>query len=162
MLQSKQQKNYIFSLWLCTLSLAVAVGAALLLPFSIASNEVLLLYPNSYYVKWLNSSLVQGNNMRMNAIFCRILSFDFVFLCFSGLWSYVFLLANSSLFIFLPFAYLFSESSGFVGHKKGVISRVYETFVVLALLAVVVLGMTYVISAVIDPERSGFQTLMSK
>lgn len=81
---------------------------------------------------------------------------------FSGLWNYVFLLANSSLFIFLPFAYLFSESSGFVGHKKGVISRVYETFVVLALLAIVVLGMTYVISAVIDPERSGFQTLMSK
>lgn len=52
-------KNH-FSLWLCTLSLAVAVGAALLLPFSIASNEVLLLYPNSYYVKWLNISLVQG------------------------------------------------------------------------------------------------------
>ncbi|KAG4072779.1 hypothetical protein HA402_005256 [Bradysia odoriphaga] len=128
---------YRISLWLCTLSLAVAVGAALLLPFSIASNEVLLLYPNSYYVKWLNSSLVQG------------------------LWNYVFLLANSSLFIFLPFAYLFSESSGFVGHKKGVISRVYETFVVLALLAIVVLGMTYVISAVIDPERSGFQTLMN-
>lgn len=74
----------------------------------------------------------------------------------------MFLLANSSLFIFLPFAYLFSESSGFVGHKKGVISRVYETFVVLALLAIVVLGMTYVISAVIDPERSGFQTLMSE
>lgn len=74
----------------------------------------------------------------------------------------MFLLANSSVFIFLPFAYLFSESSGFVGHKKGVISRVYETFVVLALLAIVVLGMTYVISAVIDPERSGFQTLMSK
>lgn len=74
----------------------------------------------------------------------------------------MFFLANSSLFIFLPFAYLFSESSGFVGHKKGVISRVYETFVVLALLAIVVLGMTYVISAVIDPERSGFQTLMSK
>lgn len=40
--------------------MAIAVGAALLLPVSIASNEVLLLYPNSYYVKWLNSSLIQG------------------------------------------------------------------------------------------------------
>jgi len=38
----------------------VAEGAAMLLPVSIASNEVLLLYPNSYYVKWLNSSLIQG------------------------------------------------------------------------------------------------------
>lgn len=45
---------------MCTFSLAVAIGAALLLPVSIASNEVLLLYPNSYYVKWLNSSLIQG------------------------------------------------------------------------------------------------------
>lgn len=48
------------SLWLCTFSLAVAICAALLLPISIASNEVLLLYPLSYYVKWLNSSLVHG------------------------------------------------------------------------------------------------------
>uniref|UniRef100_T1GL44 Uncharacterized protein n=1 Tax=Megaselia scalaris TaxID=36166 RepID=T1GL44_MEGSC len=50
---------YRISLWMCTFSLAVAIGAALLLPVSIASNEVLLLYPNSYYVKWLNSSLIQ-------------------------------------------------------------------------------------------------------
>lgn len=48
------------SLWLCTFSMAVAIGAVLLLPLSIASNEVLLLYPHSYYVKWLNSSLIQG------------------------------------------------------------------------------------------------------
>jgi hypothetical protein len=49
-----------FSLWLCTFSLAVSVGSALLLPISILSNEILLYYPNSYYVKWLNSSLIQG------------------------------------------------------------------------------------------------------
>jgi LMBR1-like membrane protein len=51
---------YRISLWLCTFSLAVAIGAQVLLPLSIVSNEVLLLYPNSYYVKWLNSSLIQG------------------------------------------------------------------------------------------------------
>ncbi|KAL7723211.1 hypothetical protein ACLKA6_019142 [Drosophila palustris] len=51
---------YRISFWLCTFTLAVAEGAAMLLPVSIASNEVLLLYPNSYYVKWLNSSLIQG------------------------------------------------------------------------------------------------------
>ncbi|XP_036345299.1 protein Lilipod-like, partial [Rhagoletis pomonella] len=50
---------YRISSWLCTFSMAIAVGAALLLPISIASNEILLLYPNSYYVKWLNSSLIQ-------------------------------------------------------------------------------------------------------
>lgn len=62
----------------------------------------------------------------------------------------------------MPFSYLFSESAGFVGHKKGVISRVYETFTVFSLLAVVVLGITFVISALIDRERSGLQTLLCK
>lgn len=49
-----------FRLWLCTFTLSVSAGAVLLLPMSIVSNEVLHLYPKSYYVKWLNSSLIQG------------------------------------------------------------------------------------------------------
>lgn len=52
---------YRISTWLCTFSLAVSIGAVLLLPISIVSNEILILYPNSYYIKWLNSSLVHGN-----------------------------------------------------------------------------------------------------
>lgn len=79
---------------------------------------------------------------------------------YTGLWNYVFLFSNVSLFVFLPFSYLFSESAGFVGHKKGVISRVYETFTVFSLLAVVVLGITFVISSLLDRERSGLQTLL--
>lgn len=51
---------YRISTWLCTFSLAVSIGAVLLLPLSIIANEVLILYPNSYYVKWLNLSLIQG------------------------------------------------------------------------------------------------------
>lgn len=51
---------YRISVWLCTFALAVTVGSLLLLPISIVSNEVLLIYPDSYYVKWLNSSLIQG------------------------------------------------------------------------------------------------------
>ncbi|XP_023295079.1 protein Lilipod isoform X1 [Lucilia cuprina] len=128
---------YRISSWLCTFSMAIAVGAALLLPVSIASNEVLLLYPNSYYVKWLNSSLIQG------------------------LWNHVFLFSNLSLFVFLPFAYLFTESTGFSGNKKGIIPRVYETFTVFSLLAFVVLGLTYVLSAVMDPEKIGFLSLLN-
>uniref|UniRef100_A0A182N9G5 Uncharacterized protein n=1 Tax=Anopheles dirus TaxID=7168 RepID=A0A182N9G5_9DIPT len=126
---------YRISLWLCTFSLAVAVGAALLLPISIASNEVLILYPNSYYVKWLNSSLIQG------------------------LWNYVFLFSNLALFVLLPFSYLFTESSGFSGHKKGIMARVYETFTVFSLLACIVFATTYVISALRDPDRNTFQAL---
>lgn len=51
---------YRISTWLCTFSLAVSIGAVLLLPISIVSNEVLIIYPNSYYIKWLNSSLIHG------------------------------------------------------------------------------------------------------
>lgn len=129
---------YRISTWLCTFSLAVSIGAVLLLPISIISNEVLIIYPNSYYIKWLNSSLIQG------------------------LWNYVFLFSNLSLFVLLPFAYLFTESEGFFGHRKGLMARVYETFTVLGLLGLVVLGMTYVISALIDKDKSSFQTLLSK
>jgi LMBR1-like membrane protein len=82
------------SLWLCTFSLAVAAGGVLLLPISIMSNEVLLHYPKSYYMQWLNSSLIQG------------------------LWNHIFLFSNLSLFVLLPFAYLFTESEGFAGHRK--------------------------------------------
>lgn len=123
---------------MCTFSLAVAIGAALLLPLSIASNEILLIYPNSYYVKWLNSSLVQG------------------------LWKYVFLFSNLCLFVLLPFSYLLSESAGFVGHRKGVIARVYETFTVFSLLAVTFLGITYVISAMIGRDKSTILSLFSE
>ncbi|XP_030369700.1 protein Lilipod [Scaptodrosophila lebanonensis] len=128
---------YRISFWLCTFTLAVAGGAAMLLPVSIASNEVLLLYPNSYYVKWLNSSLIQG------------------------LWNHVFLFSNLSLFIFLPFVYLFSESTGFVGHKKGILARVYETFIVFMLMAIIVLVLTAVLSAVFGIEKFQFFWFLS-
>jgi hypothetical protein len=41
-------------------------------------------------------------------------------------------------------------------------ARVYETFIVLCLLAVVVLGLTYVMSALIDQEQSCIHTFLSK
>lgn len=73
---------------------------------------------------------------------------------FSGLWNHVFLFSNLSLFVFLPFAYLFTESEGFSWSKKGLWARVQETFVVLCLVALLVLGMVYVISAVFGDAAS--------
>uniref|UniRef100_A0A2K5RYN7 Limb development membrane protein 1 like n=1 Tax=Cebus imitator TaxID=2715852 RepID=A0A2K5RYN7_CEBIM len=49
------------ALELCTFTLAVALGAVLLLPFSIISNEVLLSLPRNYYIQWLNGSLIHGS-----------------------------------------------------------------------------------------------------
>ncbi|XP_060523684.1 protein Lilipod isoform X3 [Cylas formicarius] len=128
---------YRISTWLCTFSLTVSVGAVLLLPISIIANEVLVNYPNSYYVKWLNSSLIQG------------------------LWNYVFLFSNLSMFVLLPFAYLFTESEGFFGHRKGLWARVHETFIVLILLTIVVLGMAYVMSSLINSDHSNVYAILN-
>ncbi|XP_076041415.1 LMBR1-like protein lilipod isoform X1 [Oratosquilla oratoria] len=113
------------ALWLCTFSLSVSLGAVLLLPISILSNEVLTLYRDSWYIKWLNLSLIQG------------------------LWNIIFLFSNVSLFVGLPFAYLFTESEGFPGSKKGLKARILETVVVLSLLVVLVFGVAFIISALL-------------
>ncbi|NP_942575.1 limb region 1 homolog-like protein [Danio rerio] len=113
------------ALWLCTFTLSVAVCAVLLLPISILSNEVLLTFPHSYYMQWLNGSLIRG------------------------LWNLVFLFSNLSLVFLMPFAYFFTESEGFAGSKKGVMARVYETAVMLLLLSLLVLGIVWVASALL-------------
>ncbi|XP_024148815.1 limb region 1 homolog-like protein [Oryzias melastigma] len=113
------------ALWLCTFTLSVAACAVLLLPISILSNEVLLTFPHSYYMQWLNGSLIHG------------------------LWNLVFLFSNLSLVFLMPFAYFFTESEGFAGSKKGVMARVYEAVVLLLLLALLVLGIVWVASALL-------------
>uniref|UniRef100_A0A8C5GTX6 Protein LMBR1L n=1 Tax=Gouania willdenowi TaxID=441366 RepID=A0A8C5GTX6_GOUWI len=125
------------ALWLCTFTLSVAVCAVLLLPMSILSNEVLLIFPHSYYMQWLNGSLIRG------------------------LWNLVFLFSNLSLVFLMPFAYFFTESEGFAGSKKGVMARVYEAVVLLLLLALLVLGMVWVASALLrdDMARKSFYDL---
>ncbi|XP_033927253.1 protein LMBR1L isoform X2 [Melopsittacus undulatus] len=123
------------ALGLCTFTLAVALGAVLLLPFSIISNEVLLSFPRNYYIQWLNGSLVHG------------------------LWNLVFLFSNLSLVFLMPFAYFFTESEGFAGSKKGIMARVYETSVVLLLLTLLVLGMVWVASAIMGNDAASRQSL---
>ncbi|NWU47212.1 LMBRL protein, partial [Dromas ardeola] len=122
-------------LGLCTFTLAVALGAVLLLPFSIISNEVLLSFPQNYYIQWLNGSLIHG------------------------LWNLVFLFSNLSLVFLMPFAYFFTESEGFAGSKKGIMARVYETSVVLLLLTLLVLGMVWVASAIVGNNAASRQSL---
>ncbi|CAG2199940.1 Protein LMBR1L,Protein Lilipod,LIMR family protein R05D3.2,Limb region 1 protein,Limb region 1 homolog-like protein,Limb region 1 protein homolog [Mytilus edulis] len=65
---------------------------------AVSAGAVLLL-PISI---WLNSSLIHG------------------------LWNHVFLFSNLTLFIFMPFGYLFTESEGFVGSRKVIIQIVHR------------------------------------
>ncbi|XP_038608312.1 protein LMBR1L [Tachyglossus aculeatus] len=123
------------ALGLCTFTLAVALGAVLLLPFSILSNEILLSLPRSYYVQWLNASLIHG------------------------LWNLVFLFSNLSLIFLMPFAYFFTESEGFAGSRKGVLGRVYETVVMLVLLTLLLLGIVWVASAMVGGTPASRKSL---
>jgi len=116
---------YRVSLWMCTFSLATSIGAALLLPFSVVTNEVLLMYPDNFYMQWLNEGLVQR------------------------LWNNVFVFSNVSLFVLLPFAYFFTESEGFSGSQRGILSRVNEAIVLLVLLTILVFGITCILCLVL-------------
>ncbi|XP_037550033.1 limb region 1 protein homolog [Nematolebias whitei] len=123
------------SLYLCTFTLAVSGGAVFLLPFSIISNEILLSFPRNYYIQFLNGSLIHG------------------------LWNLVSLFSNLCLFVLMPFAYFFLESEGFAGSKKGIKARILETFVMLFLLALLILGIVWVASALIDNDATSMESL---
>ncbi|XP_052417477.1 limb region 1 protein homolog isoform X1 [Carassius gibelio] len=123
------------SMYLCTFTLAVSGGAVLLLPFSIISNEILLSLPKNYYIQWLNGSLIHG------------------------LWNLMSLFSNLCLFVLMPFAYFFLESEGFAGSKKGIKARVLETFVMLFLLGLLILGIVWVASALIDNDAASMESL---
>ena len=126
------------SIWLCTFTLATCFGAVLLLPMSIIANEVIIITPQSFYWNWLNSSLIHG------------------------LWTTIFLFSNVSLFIFLPFAQLFAESIGLPGYRKGIKSRVIETILILMFMAIILIGISFVISSVFDSDRAQSHSFLSK
>ncbi|VDO97785.1 unnamed protein product [Soboliphyme baturini] len=100
--------------YICNLSMTVSIASVLLVPFSIFSNEFLLIYPHSFYMQWLNESLIRS------------------------LWNYVFLLNNLCLFVLLPFAYFFVESQGIIGLRSGIVTRVCETVSVCIFVVIVV------------------------
>lgn len=125
------------ALWLCTFTLATAFGAILLLPMSIVAVEIIRALPHSFYWKWLNSSLLYG------------------------LWNSVFLFSNLSLFVFLPFAHLFTESIGLPGSKRGIKSRLLETGLLLFLMTFCVIGMSFVASAIFDADNAQSQSFLN-
>ncbi|KAK2704388.1 hypothetical protein QYM36_016698, partial [Artemia franciscana] len=127
---------YRISLWLSSFSLAVSIASALLLPLSIASNEIVVQYPNSYYVQWLNTDLIHS------------------------LWNLIFLFSNGSLFVLLPFAYFFIESEG-LPHRKGITARVQETLLLLVLLSIIVMGLVVTLSALLDRSQATFDLLFN-
>ncbi|XP_078008735.1 limb region 1 protein homolog isoform X4 [Phascolarctos cinereus] len=59
----------------------------------------------------------------------------------------------------MPFAFFFLESEGFAGLKKGIRARILETVVMLILLALLILGIVWVASALIDNDAASMESL---
>ncbi|XP_029776834.1 limb region 1 protein homolog isoform X3 [Suricata suricatta] len=59
----------------------------------------------------------------------------------------------------MPFAFFFLESEGFAGLKKGIRARILETLVMLILLALLILGIVWVASALIDQDAASMESL---
>jgi len=128
---------YKISFAICTFSLAVSAGSVLLLPISSISNEVLHRYPKSWYIKWLNASLIYG------------------------IWNLIFVLSNLSIFILLPFAYLFCEAEGLFGYKKGLIARAKETILTLLLLSIIIFGLIHILEACLSWDQGSVEKIES-
>ncbi|XP_059827856.1 limb region 1 protein homolog isoform X4 [Hypanus sabinus] len=75
------------------------------------------------------------------------------------LWNLVSLFSNLSLFVLMPFAYFFLESEGFAGSKKGIRARILETVVMLILLGLLIFGIVWVASALIDNDAASMESL---
>lgn len=147
---------YRISTWLCAFTLAISIGAASLLPLSILTNEVLG-DNNNCSSSSCNSAATVDSSSSSSSLLSTSSSSSVSYQnspghtssitwFINGLWSYVFLFSNISLFVLLPFAYFFTESEGFSGSKRGIWARLRETFVLLILVSILVLSMTYLVS----------------
>lgn len=129
----EEYRTYKISTWMCAFTLAISIAAFLLLPVSIITNEIF----------WIDDARTKWSLL-------------------DGMWSYVFLFSNLSLFILLPFAYFFTESEGFSGSRRGMGSRLSETCVLLLIVAIIVFGLTYTVCCLffgIGCHVSGIQLL---
>lgn len=148
LLRKKSKNNYdinyedaiadMISTGLCIFTLTTCLCSVLLLPMSILANELIHIYSNSFYWKWLNTNLIYG------------------------LWNKTFLFSNLSLFICLPFAYFLHEAIGLPGYQKGIKARIIETCLLLLIITLSILGITYVVSSVIDTKNAQEHSLLSK
>ncbi|OTF69983.1 LMBR1L-like protein [Euroglyphus maynei] len=97
--------TYYVAVKLCMFGLAIALAIGLLLPMTIISNEILLIYPEDQYpnLQWLNDKLIKQ------------------------LWHCIFIFSNLC-FILIPFSYFFAESTGFSRSTDNFFSRILQAF----------------------------------
>lgn len=113
-----QDVVFLPSLWMCVFTLSISLGALLLLPLSIVTEEIFSSYPDNDYISWLNPMLIQSTdwmnmtNEHSSVVVCISYAIH------AGLWNQVFVCSNLCLFVLMPFAYLLIEAEGFSGWRK--------------------------------------------
>jgi len=128
-----KRKESLIPFFLCVLSLSSSLASTLLIPITIVSNEILVLYPNNGYIVWLHKELIVD------------------------LWNLTFLSSNACLFILLPFAYFYHEAEGFRGTKKGIAARLCEAAIVLLLVFLILGGIVFMLYCIVaDEHDSGY------
>lgn len=109
---------YQIVLGICTFTLTIGFIACSLLPFSIVANEILVLFPHSYYIQWLNTDLVQDLALVIN-------------------------LGTKISCILLPLSYFLLISQGFHDNSNALSSRILEALFTLLFTYILIFGTTW-------------------
>lgn len=104
---------------LVCVGLGVAIGSVLLVPTTIVCHDILLLFPNNYYLQWLSRHLVYT------------------------IWNHMFWASNISMFALLPLAYFYHEAAGFGSQFKSSWWRMFEAVVLWVLFSAILGGSVY-------------------
>eukprot|EP01111_Echinosteliopsis_oligospora_P011043 TRINITY_DN3543_c0_g1_i2.p1 TRINITY_DN3543_c0_g1~~TRINITY_DN3543_c0_g1_i2.p1 ORF type:complete len:469 (-),score=89.61 TRINITY_DN3543_c0_g1_i2:316-1722(-) len=130
-LDAEESDRIHFSVALCAVCLSIALGAILLVPITIVSNEILLTYPNNYYTQWLSRQLI------------------------FALWNKIYWATLAAVLVVLPFSYFYYEAEGiYLGSRKGILPRVYEALIVLCLVLIIFAAFVYILRKIVLENKA--------
>nr|CAH8848452.1 unnamed protein product [Trichobilharzia regenti] len=123
---------YQLVLGMCTFILTIGLTSYSLLPLTIITNEILVIFPQSYYVQWLNSELIQ----------------DLILLIDIG---------SKISCLTIPFSYFLLISQGFL-HKSysSFASRLTDSFIMVFFFYILCFGTVWSLSSFVSALKGCF------
>ncbi|KAH8877869.1 Protein LMBR1L [Schistosoma japonicum] len=116
---------YQLVLGICTFTLTIGLTSYSLLPFTIITNEILIIFPQSYYVQWLNRELIQDLILLIN-IGCKI--------------SY----------LTIPFSYFLLNSQGFLHESHSFTSRLADSVIMVLFFYILCFGASWSLTSFVS------------
>ncbi|KAK4471313.1 hypothetical protein MN116_004752 [Schistosoma mekongi] len=116
---------YQLVLGICTFTLTIGLTSYSLLPFTIITNEILIIFPHSYYVQWLNRELIQDLILLIN-IGCKI--------------SY----------LTIPFSYFLLNSQGFLHESHSFTSRLADSVIMVLFFYILCFGASWSLASFVS------------